>query len=84
MTFIVGFTEESLKKMLQPSIPSTIELEMQVSKACMHPKGHCYVLSLVSSDIGSTILGLVGLFVCVANRLVNMDSLSTKTMGQET
>jgi hypothetical protein len=42
MTFIVGFTEESLKKMLQPSIPSTIELEMQVSKACMHPKGHCY------------------------------------------
>jgi Cofactor assembly of complex C subunit B, CCB2/CCB4 len=43
-----------------------------------------YVLSLVSSDIGSTILGLVGLFVCVANRLVNTDSLSTETMGQET
>jgi hypothetical protein len=84
ITFIVGFTEESLKKMLQPSIPSTIELEMQVSKACMHPKGHYYVLSLVSSDIRSTILGLVGLFVCKANRLVNMDSLSTETLGQVT
>ena len=43
-----------------------------------------YVLSLISSDVGSTILGLVGLFVCVAHRLANTDSLSTETMGQET
>lgn len=43
-----------------------------------------YILSLISSDIGSTILGLVGLTICVAHRLANTDSLSAETMGQET
>jgi hypothetical protein len=43
-----------------------------------------YILSLISSDIGSTILGLVGMAICVAHRLANTDSLSTETMGQET
>jgi hypothetical protein len=43
-----------------------------------------YILSLISSDIGSTILGLVGLTICVAHRLANTDSLSTETIGQET
>lgn len=43
-----------------------------------------YVLSLIVSDVGSTILGLIGLVACVAHRLFQMDSLSAETMGQET
>jgi len=43
-----------------------------------------YVLSLIISDVGSIILGLLGLTICVAHRLANTDSLSADTMGQET
>ena len=43
-----------------------------------------YVLSLIVSDVGSTILGLVGLIVCVAHRLANTDSLSVDSLSQET
>ena len=46
--------------------------------------GFDYVLSLIVSDVGSTVLGLIGLIICVAHRLANTDSLSADTMGQET
>jgi hypothetical protein len=46
--------------------------------------GFDYILSLIVSDVGSTICGLVGLIVCVAHRLANTDSLSADTLGQET
>ena len=43
-----------------------------------------YVLSLIASDIGSTILGSVGLILCLVHRLANVDDLSADTLGQET
>ena len=43
-----------------------------------------FVLSLIISDVGSIVLGLLGLIICVAHRLANTDSLSADTMGQET
>lgn len=46
--------------------------------------GMDYVLSLIVSDVGSTVLGLLGLFICVAHRLADTDSLSADTLGQET
>lgn len=46
--------------------------------------GFDYILSLIVSDVGSTVLGLLGLIICVAHRLANTDSLSADTMGQET
>lgn len=43
-----------------------------------------YLLSIISSDIGSTVLGLFGLLICLTHRLANTDSLSADTLGQET
>lgn len=43
-----------------------------------------FVLSLIVSDIGSIILGLIGLTIVVGHRLVAMDNLVVDTMGQET
>mmetsp|Transcript_23411 Transcript_23411/g.32813 ORF Transcript_23411/g.32813 Transcript_23411/m.32813 type:complete len:308 (+) Transcript_23411:67-990(+) len=43
-----------------------------------------YALQLISSDVGSIVLGLIGLFICVGHRLSGLDDLSTETMGQET
>lgn len=43
-----------------------------------------FVLSLIVSDIGSIILGLIGLTIVVGHRLGAMDTLAVDTMGQET
>lgn len=41
-TFICGFTEQSLKKLLCDSVPDTVELLMEVSNECEHVKGRQY------------------------------------------
>jgi hypothetical protein len=41
-TFSVGFTKESLQKLLQPSVTETIELSIEVNDACVHVKGQQY------------------------------------------
>lgn len=43
-----------------------------------------YVLGLISSDIGSIVLGLLGLTLAVGHRFAEMDSLSSETLAQET
>ena len=43
-----------------------------------------FVLSAITSDIGSIGLGLVGLLVVLVNRLAHQDNLSADTLGQET
>lgn len=43
-----------------------------------------FVLSLIVSDIGSIILGVIGLTIVVGHRLGAMDELVADTMGQET
>jgi hypothetical protein len=39
-TCIVGFTEDCLQKLLQPSVTKTIKLLIEVSNACVHVSQH--------------------------------------------
>lgn len=41
-TLTVGFTDESIKSLLETSVPEMIELSVNVSNACLHKKGHEY------------------------------------------
>lgn len=43
-----------------------------------------FVLSAISSDVGSIALGLIGLLIVVTNRLAHQDELAAEALGQET
>mmetsp|Transcript_20044 Transcript_20044/g.34243 ORF Transcript_20044/g.34243 Transcript_20044/m.34243 type:complete len:315 (-) Transcript_20044:1334-2278(-) len=43
-----------------------------------------FVLSSITSDVGSIALGLVGLLIVLANRFADQDNLTADTLGQET